>query len=440
MMRRFVGVLLLALMSAAVLCVGEEGNSAQSSAVVALSARPPDELVEEMFNGTCMMTDEGQQGKQNLPVDTSLQDAKRGGDLTPVRSIVDPYPSFNGIALDPQHDRVVMSDTNKKRLLIYNRASGGASAHETAPLQQIIGPATNLGFVAGVAMDSPHREIYAVNNDIEDRLVVFSYDDDGSRKPQRVLHVPYSSWGVAVNPAREEFAVSVQQINAVVIYRREAHGLEAPVRSLIGRDTGLADPHGIYWDEANNEIWVTNHGNTNKEGTTLSSTDYYNSEAGLALQLGGEFHAPSIRVYAATATGNAKPLRIIEGPLTQLDWPTGLAVDTVNNVVAVANSVNDSVLIYSRTGNGDLKPLRVIKGRKTGIARPMGVAIDAKNNELWVANFGDHSAVVFDLKANGNAAPKRIVRNAPTGTPTAGLGNPMALAFDSKRDELLVGN
>jgi DNA-binding beta-propeller fold protein YncE len=439
MMRRFVGVLLFALMWAAVLSVGQVGDSAQTAAV-SLSASLPDGLLEEMFNGTCMMTNEGQQGKQNLPVDPSLQDAKRGGDLTPVRSIIDPYPSFNGIALDPLHDRVVMSDTNKKRLLIYDRASGDTSAQETAPLQQIIGPATHIGFMAGVAMDAPHREIYAVNNDIEDRLVVFSYDDEGSQKPRRILHVPYSSWGVAVHPAREELAVSVQQINAVVIYRREAHGLEAPVRSLIGRDTGLADPHGIYWDEANNEIWVTNHGNTNKEGTTLSSTDYYNSEAGLALRLGGEFHAPSIRVYAATANGNARPLRTIEGPLTQLDWPMGLAVDTVNNVVAVANSVDDSVLIYARTGNGDQKPLRVIKGRKTGITRPMGVAVDVKNNELWVANFGDHSAVVFDLKAHGNVAPKRIVRNAPSGMPTVGMGNPMALAFDSKRDQLLVGN
>jgi DNA-binding beta-propeller fold protein YncE len=70
----------------------------------------------------------------------------------------------------------------------------------------------------------------------------------------------------------------------------------------------------------------------------------------------------------------------------------------------------------------------------------MGVAIDVKNNEIWVANYGDHTAVVFARTANGNVAPKRIIRNAPQGTPTGGFGNPYAVAYDSKRDQLLVPN
>jgi hypothetical protein len=70
----------------------------------------------------------------------------------------------------------------------------------------------------------------------------------------------------------------------------------------------------------------------------------------------------------------------------------------------------------------------------------MSVAIDRKNNELWVANFGDHTAVIFDLKANGNVAPKRVIRNAPAGTPSVGMGNPMSVTYDAKRDELLVPN
>jgi hypothetical protein len=70
----------------------------------------------------------------------------------------------------------------------------------------------------------------------------------------------------------------------------------------------------------------------------------------------------------------------------------------------------------------------------------MGVAIDLKNKELWVANFGDHSAAVFDLASRGNVAPKRVVRNAPKGAPSVGFGNPMALAFDSRREEIVIGN
>jgi DNA-binding beta-propeller fold protein YncE len=70
----------------------------------------------------------------------------------------------------------------------------------------------------------------------------------------------------------------------------------------------------------------------------------------------------------------------------------------------------------------------------------MGVAIDSGNDEIWVSNFGDHTALVFDRNANGDVAPKRIIRSAPSGTPTPGFGNPQAVAYDSKRGQILVPN
>jgi DNA-binding beta-propeller fold protein YncE len=118
----------------------------------------------------------------------------------------------------------------------------------------------------------------------------------------------------------------------------------------------------------------------------------------------------------------------------------GLDVDPERNEIAVANNGDNSVLIFSRTASGDVAPVRIIRGARTGIDHPMGVAVDRKNNELWVANYGNHTAVVFDRTANGNIAPKRVVRNAPKGTPTGGFGNPMATAYDPKREEILVPN
>ncbi len=82
----------------------------------------------------------------------------------------------------------------------------------------------------------------------------------------------------------------------------------------------------------------------------------------------------------------------------------------------------------------------MIRGAKTGISSPMGVAIDPQHNELWVANYGDHTALVFARDASGDATPKRIILNAPAGAPTGGFGNPYAVAYDSKRDQLLVPN
>jgi hypothetical protein len=57
-----------------------------------------------------------------------------------------------------------------------------------------------------------------------------------------------------------------------------------------------------------------------------------------------------------------------------------------------------------------------------------------------VANFGDHTATVYKLDAAGDMPPIRTIRTSPANTPRPFIGNPGALAFDSKRDELLVAN
>ena len=57
-----------------------------------------------------------------------------------------------------------------------------------------------------------------------------------------------------------------------------------------------------------------------------------------------------------------------------------------------------------------------------------------------MANFGGHSGVAFDLKASGDIAPKRIIRNAPPNTPSLMIGNPGAVGYDTKRENILVPN
>ena len=185
-----------------------------------------------------------------------------GGDLPPVRMVVDPYPSFNGVVVDTTNDLVMMSDTNRKSLLLYDRTAGSAASKDAAtPRQTIMGPDTGVGFVAGVAMDPGHRELFTVNNDVEDRMVAFDYDARGNVKPKRLLYVPHQSWGIAFAPKRDVLALSVQTPNMYVVFRRDAKQFDPPVRSVRGPKTQMADPHGIYFDETHNEVVVANHGN-----------------------------------------------------------------------------------------------------------------------------------------------------------------------------------
>jgi len=360
-------------------------------------------------------------------------------DIPPVRMIADPYPAFNGIAVDAANGLVAMSDPNRKSLLVYDRMRGASQGDASVPLRQIVGPDTFLGMIAGIILDPQHQEIYTANNDIEDTVVVMPYAGSGNAKPSRVFSVPHQAWGLALSDAAEQIAVTVEVQNTIAFYRRQVKGVEAPVRILRGQATGLADPHGIYWDDSHNEIGVANHGNfrgvVKNTGGGCSPSFVVEDEAEA-----GESRPPSIRIFAANAKDDAKPLRVIQGPKTGLDWPMGVAYDPQHDTILVANNGDSSVLIFARNSSGDVAPLRVIRGARAGISHPMGVAVDLQRGEIWVSNWGDHSALAFDSAARGNVAPKRIIRSAPQGTPTPGFGNPMALAYDSKRDELLVPN
>lgn len=351
------------------------------------------------------------------------------------RLVFDPHPTFNGMAIDPKNGIAVMSDENRSSLLSYDLKAGGQGTGTTEPRRHITGSKVELGFIAGVTLDPIRREIYTVNND-GGGLVVHSYDSHGDVAPLRELTVPHQSWGLSLDVEHDELAVASQQYQGLSIFSRTATGTARPLRTIRGDKTMLADPHGVYLDRANNELFSAQHGNWTEmrtysaDGPPLLAGEY----------VPGRFEKPSIRVYEATANGNVPPTRTIQGERTRLAWPMGITVDSAGGELAVANYGTSEILIYPKSANGDVAPARIIGGNRTGIVGPIAVQIDRVNNEIWVANYGDHTAVVFDRGASGNVAPKRIVRNAPAGTPTTGFTNASAAAYDSKRDQLLVPN
>jgi DNA-binding beta-propeller fold protein YncE len=366
-----------------------------------------------------------------------------GGDVPPARVVNDPYPTLHSVVVDADRNKVFMSDPNRHALWSYDRLAASKGKELVEPLTGIRGPSTGMMFIAAVTLDRAQQEIYTVDNDIGDRMMVFPYDASGNVKPKRVLEVPHQAWGLSISDERNEIAVSVEAPREIVIYRKGAAGREPPLRTIRGPRTRLGDPHGVFFDGQNNEIVVANHGN--QGGRQPAPGDAPARQRGARVAeaqpiAGGRFDEPSITVYNADAKGDVAPIRQIQGEKTGLNWPMAIDVDRSRNEIAVANDGDSSIRIFRRTDTGDVAPVRVIKGPRTGITGPMGVAYDLKNNEIWVANYGDHTALVFPLPASGNVAPKRILRNAPAGSPTVGFGNPGAIAYDSKRDEILVPN
>jgi hypothetical protein len=366
-----------------------------------------------------------------------------GGDVPPARVVSDPYPTLHSVVIDSERNKVFFSDPNRHALWSYDRVAASKGREPVEPLTGIRGPSTGMMFIAAVTLDREKQEIYTVDNDIGDRMMVFPYDADGNVKPKRVLDVPHQAWGLSISDERGELAVSVEAPREIVIYRKGAEGHEQPLRTIRGPKTLLGDPHGVFLDGKNNEIVVANHGNQGGRAPAPGEAPARQRGPRVADAqsiAGGRFDDPSITVYSGDAKGDVAPIRQIQGHKTGLNWPMALDVDRNRNEIAVANDGDSSIRIFRRTDTGDVGPVRVIKGPRTGINGPMGVAYDLKNNEIWVANYGEHTALVFPSTATGNVAPKRILRTAPAGSPTVGFGNPGAVAYDSKRDEILVPN
>jgi DNA-binding beta-propeller fold protein YncE len=123
-----------------------------------------------------------------------------------------------------------------------------------------------------------------------------------------------------------------------------------------------------------------------------------------------------------------------------MDWPTGLTLDTERNELFVANDGGSSILVFDASANGDVTPLRVIAGPKSLVSNPTGIYLDKKNEELWVANFGNHTSAVYKSTANGNTPPLRVIRSAKASDGVPGMGNPHPIAYDTKREQILVPN
>jgi DNA-binding beta-propeller fold protein YncE len=365
----------------------------------------------------------------------------------PIRTIRDSYAAYSAIAVDPVNNEVVLTDENLFQILVYDRlANTPPNARMTEPKRMLGGLDTKIEFQCGLYIDPRNGDIYAVNNDTVDTLVIFNRQARGNVPPTRQLATPHGTFGIAVDEDKEEMYLTVQHDNAISVFHKYAQGDDHPIRLLQGIHTLLADPHGIAFDKSTGEMFVTNQGsfhdtipgqNVGRRGRGEGKANWPD---GSQAPGSGVYYPPSITVYPMDASGDTPPLRIIQGPKTQLNWPAGVAVDEERGEIIVANDMGHEILYFDSNATGDVAPARVLKGPKTNVKNPTGIYLDLENDELWVANFGNHSATVYRRGASGDTPPMRTIRSGPADEPALGIGNPHPVAYDSKREQILVPN
>jgi len=343
----------------------------------------------------------------------------------PVRDLRDTAPIFSSVGVDTVRDEVYLQDSNRWSIRVFSRRDNAKPGDPpTEPRRVISGPTSDVQFNSCVWVDPGSGDIYTVENDTGDSIVVFANRATGDAESLRKLKVTHRAQSMALDDATGELFLSVQYPPQVAIYSKTASGDAKPIRLLEGPQTRFSDVHGIAIDSKNKLLYVNNWGNV---------SDYRVAGS-------GRFEPPSISAYPTTANGDTAPLRVIQGPKTQLDWPGAMSVDADSGDLYVANDMGQSILVFHRTDQGDVAPARVIKGPKTHLSYPAGVFVDSKNKEVWASNLGNSSATVYPLLANGDVAPLRIIRGAEENKQSLKFGKTEALAYDSKREQLLVPN
>lgn len=122
--------------------------------------------------------------------------------------------------------------------------------------------------------------------------------------------------------------------------------------------------------------------------------------------------AQAIMTFRGDSNGEAAPVRIIQGPHTQIGFPNhGIGLDNIHNEIFVVDK--EYILVFPRTATGDVSPLRVIRGPNTLLLNARGVIVDPTRNVLLVGT--DSGLLVFDRTANGDAKPRAIITGPLSG-------------------------
>lgn len=362
----------------------------------------------------------------------------------PLRVIHDSFPTYSAVAVDIRNNEIVLQDENLFQVMVYDRtANTPPKASLTEPKRVISGPATKIEFNCALYVDPKSGDVYTVSNDTMTTVSVFSRNARGNVRADREFRTPIRTFGIAVDEASEELFLTVQSPPEVLVYRKVSQGEEPPIRVLRGNKTKLGDAHGIGLDTKNGWMFVANYG---------SLAEFREGAAGEPIRFGlplhpsefvlgsGRYESPSITAYPIKASGDTPPLRTIQGPKTQMNWPAHLYVDDAHGEVFLANDGDDSILVFRETDNGNVAPTRVLKGPRTQLKNPTGVFLDTLNDELVVANMANHRATVYPRTAQGDTPPIRTIRAAADGVPALQIANPAGVAYDARREQIIVPN
>ena len=328
-----------------------------------------------------------------VPPSITVYPANADQDVAPLRVIQGPKTGLDwptNIAVDAKRGELYVANSGGHSMLVFDVNAQG----DQAPIRVLKGARTELQFPTGVFFDAANDEVWVANFGGH-TATVFARDAKGDAAPKRVIRTaprdeptpgisnPYS---IAYDPGREEVIVPSCVANPQIgMFSRTADKTAAPTRRIAGQNSKLnRTVHGVNYDEVHDEIFVS-------------------SQIGQA-----------VLAFSGAQNGNVAPIRIIQGPRTQISVPEMVEVDPVHNELFVP--AGNKVLVFNRTDSGNVAPKRILT---VPAAR---VAVDYVHNLLAVSGRGRNGGqiAIFDYNAEGNTPPLRVI-SGPNAEPLGGL-------------------
>ena len=188
------------------------------------------------------------------------------------------------------------------------------------------------------------------------RVLTFAPGTFGNVSPMRVISGPNTQLnadeqsGIAVHNGLL-YVISAtpypQLTPEILVFHEKDNGNVAPLRVIVGPNTGLAGPKGIRVDKLG-DVYVSN-----------ANQPEFNS---------------SVTEYAPTANGDASPIATLQGPQTFLNYAVDLTLDNQSSRVYVVNIFAPSLTGYALPITGNEAPFMDVQGGNSQITWPVSVA------------------------------------------------------------------
>jgi hypothetical protein len=122
----------------------------------------------------------------------------------------------------------------------------------------------------------------------------------------------------------------------------------------------------------------------------------------------------SIRVFAASARGNAAPIRVIKGAKTTLSDAYSVKFDPSGNLW-VADIMAQDVVEFAARARGNVAPIRRITAAPPILNDPIGLAVTPDGKGVWVGNDNSTTLAEFSTSPHGGNVPVRTIAGSKTG-------------------------